>query len=321
MLHRDQGQPDKGLDDLTILDNRRSSLDHRRTHESSALHASAIRPSGICPNPQHVLFAVLLLAIPLSDAPIRAHDLWLVPDSPASVKRPNSVQVSSGTEFPKSEHIPDPAGFRRRLLVTPDGTRQEIRSTGKDSQAGLLRFTPDEDGIHIVAVETQPKLISLDAAKFNEYLISDGLSQIYALRSREGTLDQPARERYRKSPKALVRVGNELRGDPCQIVGLPLEIVPCRNPFELEPGDTLRVRVLFHNQPLAEANLGWDLPGDGEAPSGTVRSDSAGEALVPVARTGLMTIRLTHMTRPRTDDFEWESFWTTLTFHVPGADE
>jgi hypothetical protein len=31
----------------------------------------------------------------------------------------------------------------------------------------------------------------------------------------------------------------------------------------------------------------------------------------------LMTIRLTHMTRPKTAEYEWESFWTTLTFRVP----
>jgi hypothetical protein len=49
----------------------------------------------------------------------------------------------------------------------------------------------------------------------------------------------------------------------------------------------------------------------------TVRTDKRGEALVPVARTGLMTIRLTHMTRPKATDYEWESFWTTLTFRVP----
>ena len=30
-----------------------------------------------------------------------------------------------------------------------------------------------------------------------------------------------------------------------------------------------------------------------------------------------MTVRLTHMTRPNAADYEWESFWTTLTFRVP----
>ncbi len=75
--------------------------------------------------------------------------------------------------------------------------------------------------------------------------------------------------------------------------------------------------VLFQGKPLVDANLGWDHPGDGERTSGTVRTNDRGQALVPIARTGLMTIRLTHMTRPKVMDYEWESFWTTLTFRIP----
>jgi hypothetical protein len=79
----------------------------------------------------------------------------------------------------------------------------------------------------------------------------------------------------------------------------------------------LRVRVLFHDKPLPEANLGWQRPGDGDRARGTVRTDARGEALLPIDRAGLMTLRLTHMTRPKAKDYEWESFWTTLTFRVP----
>ena len=68
---------------------------------------------------------------------------------------------------------------------------------------------------------------------------------------------------------------------------------------------------------MADANLGWSHPDDGDAPAGTVRTDAKGEALIPLAKTGPMTIRLTHMTRPKTKDYEWESFWTTLTFELP----
>ena len=117
------------------------------------------------------------------------------------------------------------------------------------------------------------------------------------------------------SPKVLVQVGQG-GGDPCRAAGLPLEIVPLKNPFTLKKGDALPVRVLFHGKPLPEANVGWQAPGDG-TPRGYVRTDAAGEALVPVGRTGLLTLRLTHMTRPNTADYEWESFWTSLTFRVP----
>ena len=57
-------------------------------------------------------------------------------------------------------------------------------------------------------------------------------------------------------------------------------------------------------------------PEDGAAPP-PKRTDAKGEALVPIARGGLMTLRLTHMTRPKAADYEWESFWATLTFRAP----
>jgi hypothetical protein len=263
----------------------------------------------------HVAFVVLLVGA-LASGMAQGHDLWLIPATDAKVGQPLEVLASSGSEFPTSEHAPDTASFRRRLLVWPDGSEDELDAKGTKGNSGLLRFTPATPGTYVVAVETRPKLITLEADKFNSYLVSDGLPHIFALRAREHTLDQPGCERYSKSPKALVRVGSGDEGDPCRVVGLPLEIVPRQDPFALRVGDTLRVQVLFHGEPLAEANLGWDLPDDGEAPSGTVRTDAEGEALVPIARDGLMTIRLTHMTRPKADDCEWESFWTTLSFRL-----
>jgi uncharacterized GH25 family protein len=257
----------------------------------------------------------LLLA---QSATASAHDLWLIPSEKVAVGQPATVRAHSGTEFPNSEHAPDPAAFQRRILIGPGSQEGTLEAVGKEDASGLLRFTPDRPGVYLVAVETRPKLITLEADAFNAYLIADGLPHIYRLRAREKTLDQPGRERYTKSPKAIVRAGGAERGDdPCRPVGLPLEIVPLRDPFALRVGETLRVRVLFHDKPLADANLGWNLANEGEAPRGTVRTDVRGEALVPIARTGLMTIRLTHMTRPRNKDYEWESFWTTLTFRIP----
>lgn len=245
-----------------------------------------------------------------------AHDLWLVP--PASAKPNEKVVVSavSGTKFPNGDHAPDPSKFAKRIVVAPDGTVSEADAGGMKEKAGLLTWTPAKDGVYAVAVQTAPKILKLDAEAFNNYLVSDGLPHIYRLRAKEKSLDQPSIERYSKSPKALVRVGDGKDGDPCKPLDLPLEIVPLTNPFLCKVGDTLRVRVLFGKKPLADANLGWDHPGDGQDPAGTARTDAKGEAMIPIARTGLMTIRLTHMTHPKAKDYEWESFWTTLTFHL-----
>jgi uncharacterized GH25 family protein len=260
--------------------------------------------------------AAIVLVAMLNAVACLAHDLWLIPSKQLE-KSSATVRASSGTEFPISQRAPDTTKFKRKLVILPDMREGKVADGGVEENFGLLKFDAPEAGIYVVAVETEPKLITLSPDDFNSYLVSDGLSHIYQRRREEKILDQPGRERYSKSPKALVRVGNGSQGDPCRAIGLPLEIVPKVSPFSLKPGDTLPVRVLFRDKPLGDANLGWDLPGDGKLPAGTVRTDDKGEALIPIRQSGLMTIRLTHMTRPKEADYEWESFWTTLTFEIP----
>lgn len=261
------------------------------------------------------LFApVALLAFA---SPSCAHDLWLLPPETAEVDKKVRIRAHSGMDFPKSEHAPDPAKFSRRIIISPEGKELPLAADGTEGLSGMLAFRPAKPGLYVAAIETAPKLITLDADKFNSYLVSDGLPHIYLLRAREKTLDQPGRERYSKSPKAMLRIGKYGPGDATKPVGLPLEIVPLNSPFALKPGDTLPVRVLFQNQPLADANLGWAHPAGGEMPRGTIRTNAKGEALIPIGKVGLIAIRLTHMTRPKAKDYEWESFWTTLTWHVP----
>ncbi len=246
--------------------------------------------------------------------PMFAHDLWLVP---TETGKPAIVRAISGSKFPKGDRAPDPAKFDKLIVVQPDGTEGKLGANGTEGEAGLLRFSADAPGVYAIGVATSPKLIELSADKFNEYLVSDGLPHIFLLRSKEGSLDRPAKDRYSKSPKALVRIGKGGKGDPSRPFGLPLEIVPLKDPFGMKSGDALKVRVLFRGKALPGCMLGWDHPGEGDLPIGTVRTDEKGEALVPIARSGLMTIRLTHMTRPKVATYEWESFWTTLTFRVP----
>jgi len=264
-------------------------------------------------------FVVAIAGVLLLDGShARAHDLWLIPSDGASKGKAVVVRANVGTQFPKSIHAPDASAFVRRTLMNPDGSAGQLEAAGKEGTSGLLQFQPTGSGTYLIGVETKPRLLTLDADAFNLYLVSDSLPHIYRLRAREKSLAEAGKERYRKSPTALIRIGRGGGGDPCRPLDLPLQIVPLRDPFTLKTGDTLRVRVLFRGKPLPGANLGWQLPGDGDLPRGTVRSDSAGEALIPVAGPGLMSVRLTHMTRPKAAEYEWESFWTTLTFRLSG---
>jgi len=263
---------------------------------------------------QSVLLATILFFFA---PPAFAHDLWLIPPAKASTGKVVTIDASVGMDFPISVFAADTERYPRKFVIAPDTKTLALKSAGKKDLIAQLEFEPKVAGIHVVAVQTTPKVLELDADRFNEYLVTDGLPHIFRLRAKEKSLNQAAKERYQKSPKALVAVGADFTGGWDKALGLPLEIVPMQNPFQRKTGDTLRVQVLFQQKPLAGANLGWHRPGDGDTPIGTVRTDSKGEALIPIAQLGLMTIRLTHMTRPKTPDYEWESFWTTLTFRVP----
>lgn len=258
-----------------------------------------------------------LLIVSVFAVPAFAHDLWLIPPATAKVDETITLLAHSGSDFPTGDHAPDPAKFARLRAVGPDGKDVPLAAAGTKDQSGLMTLKPAAAGVHVVSVQTTPKTITLAADKFNEYLVSDGLPAIYLLRSKEKTLDEPGVERYSKSPKALVRVGEGPTDAATKPLGLTLEIVPTRDPFALRPGDALPVKVLFRGEPLADANLGWAYPLEGTTPRGTIRTNKKGEALIPIAQGGPMTVRLTHMTRPKKDDHEWESFWTTLTWHAP----
>jgi uncharacterized GH25 family protein len=262
-------------------------------------------------------FACTFGLLALTGATAAGHDLWLIPPEAAAAKKPVRVQASVGMDFPVSVFAADTERYPAKFVVGPEGAKLPLASAGKKDLLALLEFTPEKSGIHAVAVETRPKIIELEADRFNEYLVTDGLPHIFRLRAKEKTLDQPAVERYRKSPKALVRVGDGNDGPWDKVLGLPLEIIPQHNPFLLKVGETLKVRVLFQGKALEGGYLGWQRPGDGDTPIGVVRTDARGEALVPISQLGLMTLRLTHMTRPKAADHEWESFWTTLTFRIP----
>jgi uncharacterized GH25 family protein len=262
--------------------------------------------------------SVLLVSIFfLSESATNAHDLWLIPPAQTKLHRRVIIHANVGMDFPNSVAAPDAKKYPRKFTLQPDGKTVALQSMPSSKLSGVLQFEPPLPGIYVIAVETTPKILELDADAFNEYLVTDGLPHIFRLRVKEKTLDQPAKEQYRKSPTALVLVGAGAAGDWNKPLGLPLQIVPLQNPFERKAGDTLRVRVYLQKEALAGANLGWQRPGDGDTAGGTVRTDIRGEALIPIAGAGLMTIRLTHMTRPKMPDYEWESFWTTLTFRVP----
>jgi len=248
----------------------------------------------------------------------RAHDLWLLPpDLPLSPGETAVLRAASGMDFPQSEAAVAPERVPQVLVRRPDGTESHPRDLATEGTFLLVRFPAPAEGAYAAAIETAPRVLRLAAEGFNEYLREDGLPETLAWREKEGRLGEDAVERYSKFAKAILRVGGE--GPSSEVtkpLGLPLEVVPLSDPTRLGPGSQLRFRVLYRGKPLAGAVVGHDRPGTGKGFVGSVRTDEKGEATTTIEGPGLFTLRLVHMTRPATEEFEWESFWASLTFRV-----
>lgn len=259
--------------------------------------------------------ASLLLVFSWAEA-VSGHDLWLVAkkSSMASGEEAGFLAVN-GTRFPVSENAVAPDRLEALFLAPCSGERIPVRETAVEDQALGFRVGLGKEGAYWAAVATKPKLISLKAADFNEYLGHDGLPHVLEARRSKGIADRDEIERYSKCAKAIVRVG-EAGGGLCrQPLGLRVEIVPDADLFSLRPGMDLPCQVLFEGKPLAGFLLQAGYEGM-EGPRLECRTDAGGRARFRIAREGHWYLRGIHMVEVEGKDYHYESFWASLTFRM-----
>jgi uncharacterized GH25 family protein len=257
-------------------------------------------------------FLVLFMVV----SSITAHDLWLVPQK--FMVDPGGlliVSANTGMDFPKSLSAVDPDRVDRFIIVGKS-TEEHVTDSGVKGDSLVAEYRFKKPGTYIIGMALKPKEIRLTGREFNEYLLHDGLPNIYELRKKEGILDKPAVEHYSKYPKTVVQVGNKLTSTPLEPLGLPIEIVPKTNPYQLKAGDELTVVVIFKGKPLHQAEIAWSYPGKGEEFAGSKKTDAVGSASIPLVKKGPYVIRLTHMEWVKEESHEWESYWASLTFEV-----
>jgi uncharacterized GH25 family protein len=247
---------------------------------------------------------------------VAGHDTWLVPEQfrvhPGDTI---AVDMNTGMDFPISlgPVTTDRIQYFDRHSPSEVTAITEYEMSGNSLRA-QVKF--ENSGTHTVAAATRPRLISLSAKEFNEYLIVDGLKSIYEFREEKGLLEEDAVELYSKYPKALVQAGDILTDNVTKPLGLTVELVPLVNPYALEVGDELPVMFLFRGVPVAGVEVSWSYPGKGETFAGTVATDGEGKAVIPLENAGSYVIRAIQMLPVEEKAHSWESYWASLTFET-----
>jgi uncharacterized GH25 family protein len=270
-----------------------------------------------------IRFACVLCAS-LAFAPLaRAHDFWLQPRNfrvDANATLPFTLEVGHG---PLRQRSPIPMRRIERLdAIAPDGSTLDMRSRlhlGDDQGDGDAAF--GKEGAYVLVLQTDDRAEShLPAIRFNDYLRAEGLTPALAFRERTRRMDAEGSERYRRIAKAIVQVGGELAdAEITKALGLPLEIVPERNPCATPRAATLPIRVDYEQRPLAGALVKLtDLSNDAE-PFETHVTDAEGHAefALPAKGAWLLNVIWTKA-KPAGGDTEFETVFSSLSFGLSG---
>lgn len=245
-----------------------------------------------------------------------AHDFWI---EPASFRPPEGARVAIELrvgELLTGDLVPRNAQrIVRFALVQPDGEKlveTPILGIDGSTPAGIARVA--KRGVAWIAYESTPTAIELEATKFETYLRSEGLERVIEARASRGETAKPGKERYLRSVKALLAVGEGDHAGVEKPVGLPLEIVPLADPSRLHAGDALELRVLFQGAPLANALVGCRAKADVEHET-RVRTDAEGRVRFELAAAGTTLVRVVHMVEaPKESGADWQSTWASLAF-------
>jgi len=255
----------------------------------------------------------LLAALLWLVAPAAAHEFWIEPANfRPPVGKPLDVHLRVGQEFRGDAVIYLPETFVRFDTITARGKQSVTGIPGDDPAAHLI---PAEPGLMLIAYQSTPFELKLDAGTFERYLAMEGLDGILAFRKQRGEQDKPAHEIYSRFAKSLIAVGGRDDGlDARRPIGLRLELVPQTPVYRLKRDQPLEVQLLYESRPIADVQV---MAFSKTQPKNKLlqRTDAQGCARFVLPHADVWLLSAVHMiSAPADTQAEWESFWASLTF-------
>jgi len=258
-----------------------------------------------------LLIATLLTVI----STLLAHEFWLSPDKFIYQKGEKiNVRFFVGENF-EGENWKGNNEKIQSLKLYFGSVSDDLLAYISEQEGDSLEMTMLDEGTNLVAFNSTNSYIELEAAKFNEYLKEDGLTDAIEYRKQNKEADSAGREYYQRCSKTLIQVGKVKDKTFSVATKLPVDIIPLSNPYSLKNNDTLRVKILFQNTPLPNTLIKIWLRKSDKTIKTDLVSDDNGEIKFPVLVAGKWMISVVKMVRLENDPkAEWQSYWGSLTW-------
>jgi uncharacterized GH25 family protein len=257
-----------------------------------------------------LLFILLGLSTLLS-----SHEFWLNPDK-FIYNRGEKINIRFfvGENFEGENWVGNKEKIQS-LKLYYGGVSDDLSKSISEEKGDSIELTMLDEGTNLVAFNSTNSFIELEAEKFNEYLQEDGLYNAIEYRKQNNETDSLGKEFYQRCAKTLIQVGNVKDKTFSVITDLPVDIIPFSNPYSLKKEDSLAVKILFRNFPLANALVKiWHWANDKTEKSELVSNEN-GEIKFPVTVSGKWMLSVVKMERFENDTkANWQSYWGSLTW-------
>jgi uncharacterized GH25 family protein len=199
-------------------------------------------------------------------------------------------------------------------VIEADKTRNLIDSIDRATSTLSMRFA--KPGTKLLVLQSNAAAIELEANVFNQYLEEDGLDDVLALRARNKATDKKGKELYSRHTKLFLQVG-ETRDDTYKkVVGMPVELIPQRNPYELKRGDKCRFLVLNNGQPFFGAKVRVWNRYDNRTTIQNAYTQKDGMIEMQISNPGPWMVSVVKMIPSKDPAADWRSYWGSVVFEV-----
>lgn len=247
-----------------------------------------------------------------------AHEFWIEASPPAPAAGAPVLMTLRVGEFYSGELAGITSSHAVSLHALSAARDQDLTArVPAASVLPALRLDFPDAGSHLLAYESHPSQVLLAADKFHAYLHDEGLDWVVRQREAAGTGATPGRERFRRSAKALLKVGGLADGASTKSSGQRIEITPLEDPLARAAGDTLRFQLRFQGQPRPGVLVkAWHRQG-GQVTTIRATTDGEGRFQFVLPFAGRWMLNAVHMVAATdSPEVDWDSFWASLTFEL-----
>ncbi len=247
-----------------------------------------------------------------------AHEFW-ISANPFTIKSGTETRISFkvGEDFTGVDRPTSQERTASLKLYAKKSVQDLALKIPHFTDLPELVVDTEKPGTYVIAYDSIPNEKTLEAEKFNAYLIEDGLDAVLRHRKKTKTDTQPAHERYRRNVKAIIQTGNKTNTAYQTRTQQRFEILPLSHPKKLKSGELFKVQLFFDNKPLAGALVRAWHKGSDQTYQLKMRSNSKGKAHFQLPYAGVWMISAVHMIAVNDDpNFNWDSFWANLTFEL-----